>query len=78
MALYTYHYFYTGQIHFHTWHAAKHQSQEEAQLLKASTFHAGGAGHSYLLIASSADHSEAHTACDSLIKANTVANKPSA
>lgn len=66
------------QTHFHTWHAIKHQSDEEAWLLKASTFHAGRALYSYPLITCNADSSQAHTACDRLIKVNTVANKPNA
>lgn len=47
-------------------------SHEEAQFLKASTFYAGRALHSYPLIRCNIDHSKA---CDSLIKANTMANK---
>ena len=70
--------FYMEQIHFHTWHAVIHQSHEEAQFLKASTFHAGRALYSYPLITCNTDHSKAHTAPDSLIKVNTVANKPNA
>lgn len=67
--------FYTEQIHFHTWHAVKHQSHEEAQPLKASTSYARGALHSYPLIRRNIHHRKAR---DSLIKVNTVVNKQNA